>query len=151
VNEINIAMERGEADGRNNSWTSWKTAKPDWLKNKDINILVYEGRKPKDMDPNVPNFEDLTKTPEDRQLVRLVTSGSRLGHPFATAPGVPPERVAALRKAFENMMKDPDFIKEVEAARLEIDPVSGDELQNTVDELMAMPASVRERGRKLLQ
>ena len=151
VNEINIAMERGEADGRNNSWTSWKTAKPDWIANKDINILVYVGPRPKDMEASVPSLEDLAKTPEDRQLVRLVTSGSRLGHPFATTPGVPAERVSALRKAFADMLKDPDYLKEVAAARLEVEAVSGEELKQTVDELMAMPKAVKDRGKKLLQ
>jgi tripartite-type tricarboxylate transporter receptor subunit TctC len=150
VNEINIAMERGEAHARNNSWTSWKAAKNDWLVNKDIRILVYTGPKPKDMDPSVPSLEDLAKTPEDKQLVRLVTSGSRLGHPFATAPGVPPERVAALRTAFANMLKDPEYLKEVAAARLEVQAVKGEELKSIVDELMALPAAVRQRGRALI-
>ena len=149
VNEINIAMERGEADARNNSWTSWKTSKNDWIVNKDISIIVYAGPKPADLD-GAPSIEDLVKNAEDRQLARLVTSGSLLGHPFATAPGVPPERVKALRDAFSAMLKDPEFIKDVTAARLEIDEVTGESLQRTVDELMAMPTAVRERGRKLV-
>ena len=150
VNEINLAMERGEADARNNSWTSWKAAKYDWIVNKSISILVYAGPKPADLD-GVPAFEDLLTNPADRQLVRLVISGSRLGHPFATTPGAPPERVQALRDAFAAMIKDPDYLKEVAAARLEPNPVSGDSLKATVDELMAMPKEVRERGKRLVE
>jgi tripartite-type tricarboxylate transporter receptor subunit TctC len=127
VNEINIAMERGEADGRNNSWTSWRTAKPDWITNKEINVLV------------------------DKQLLRLVTSGSRLGHPFATAPGVPPERVAALREAFAKMVRDPDYLRELAAVRLEANPQTGEQLQAIVDEVMATPDPVKQKGRKLIQ
>ena len=151
--KFNIARggigEGGEADARNNSWTSWKTSKNDWIVNKNISIIVYAGPRPADLD-GAPSIEELTKNDEDRQLARLVTSGSLLGHPFATAPGVPAERVKALRDAFSAMLKDPEFIKDVVAARLEIDEVTGESLQRTVDELMAMPAAVRERGRKLV-
>ncbi len=151
VNEINIAMERGEADGRNNSWTSWRTAKPDWIANKQINVLVRVGPLPHDMDPSVPQFEDLVPKLEDKQLLRLVTSGSRLGHPFATAPGVPAERVAALREAFAKMVRDPDYLRELAAVRLEANPQTGEQLQAIVDEVMATPDPVKQKGRKLIQ
>ena len=150
VNEINIAMDRGEADGRNNSWTSWKAAKPDWIANKEIHVIVYAGPKPRDLD-GVPAFEDLVANDDDRQLVRLVISGSRLGHPFATAPGVPQERVKALREAFAAMVRDPDYLKEITAARLEPNPIRGEDLGRTVDELMAMPQAVKARGKKLVE
>ncbi len=150
VNEINIAMDRGEADGRNNSWTSWKAAKPDWIANKEIHVIVYAGPKPRDLD-GVPAFEDLVVNDDDRQLVRLVISGSRLGHPFATAPGVPQERVKALREAFAAMVRDPDYLKEITAARLEPNPIRGEDLARTVDELMAMPQAVKARGKKLVE
>ena len=150
VNEINLAMERGEADARNNSWTSWKAAKNEWIVNKMISILVYAGPKPADLN-GVPAFEDLVTNAADKQLVRLVISGSRLGHPFATTPGTPPERVQALRDAFAAMWKDPDYLKEVAAARLEPNPVSGEKLKAEVDELMAMPKDVRERGKRLVE
>jgi ABC-type phosphate/phosphonate transport system substrate-binding protein len=150
VNEINIAMERGEADARNNSWTSWKASKPDWIRNKDISIIVYSGPKPSDLD-NVPSIEELISNENDRSLARLVTSGARLGHPFATTPGVPPERVKALRDAFAAMLKDSDYLREVQAARLEVNAISGEELQSTVQELMAMPMTVRDRGKALVE
>ena len=150
VNEINIAMERGEADARNNSWTSWKASKNDWVVNKDIAIIAYAGRKHPDLE-GVPSLEELMKTEEERQLVRLVTSGSRLGHPFAAPPGVPPERVKALREAFAAMLRDPDYLKEIAMARLEVNAVGGEELKQIVDELMAMPKAVRERGKALVQ
>ncbi len=150
VNEINIAMDRGEADGRNNSWTSWKASKPDWIANKEIHVIVYAGPKPRDLD-GVPAFEDLVTNDDDRQLVRLVISGSRLGHPFATAPGVPPERVKALREAFAAMVRDPDYLREITAARLDPNPIRGEDLAKTVEELMAMPQAVRARAKKLVE
>ena len=150
VNEINIAMDRGEADGRNNSWTSWKAAKPDWVANKEIHVIVYAGPKPRDLD-GVPAFEDLVTNEEDRQLVRLVISGSRLGHPFATAPGVPAERVKALRDAYAAMLQDPEYLKDVTAVRLDPNPIRGEDLAKTVNELMAMPQAVKARGKKLIE
>jgi len=150
VNEINIAMERGEADGRNNSWTSWRASKPQWIANKEINVLVRSGPLPHDMDPSVPEFEDLVKDPQDKQVVHLITSGSRLGHPWAAPPGVPAERVAALRKAFAEMLKDPDYLREVANARLEPNPLTGEQLQAVVNEVLDMPAVVKQRGRKLI-
>ena len=150
VNEINIAMERGEADGRHSSWTSWKASKPDWIANKEINIIAYAGPKPRDLD-SAPALEELVTNKDDLQLVRLVISGSRLGHPFATPPGVPPERVAALRDAFSAMVKDPEYLKEVFAARLEPNPIRGEELQSTIKELIDMPQAVKARAKKLVE
>jgi len=150
VNEINIAMERGEADGRNSSWTSWKASKPDWIAKKEINIILYAGPKPRDLD-GVPALEELVTNINDLQLVRLIISGSRLGHPFATPPGVPQERVEALRDAFSTMVKDPEYLKEVFAARLEPNPIRGEELQSTINDLIAMPQAVKARAKKLVE
>lgn len=150
VNEINIAMERGEADGRNSSWTSWKASKPDWIANKEIHMIAFAGPKPRDLE-GAPALEDLIANQDDHQLLRLVISGSRLGHPFATPPGVPPERVEALRDAFSAMVRDPEYLKEIFAARLEPNPIRGEELQRTINELIAMPQAVKARAKKLVE
>ena len=120
---LNIAIESGEVSARNNSWSSWKTSKPEWLSGKTISILVYSGPKPADIG-DVPALEELVKTDEEREVVKVVTAGNGLGHPFATAPGVPEDRVAALRKAFADMLNDPEFRKEAEMSKNEIDPVN---------------------------
>ena len=73
--------------------------------------------------------DQLVTNPDDRKVVDLLLSGTLLGRPLATTPGVPEERVKALRDAFDAVMKDPDFIKEVEAAHIEIDPVRGQDMQ----------------------
>ena len=141
---LNLAMERGEVSARNTSWTSWKAAKPEWLANGDINILVYSGPKPADLN-GVPEVMDIVTNPEDREVVDIVTAGNRLGHPFAMSPGVPAERVEALRKAFAEMLDDPDFRKEAAAAKLEINLVNAAALEKAV--LGALNASDRAKAR----
>jgi tripartite-type tricarboxylate transporter receptor subunit TctC len=147
---LNLAIERGEVSARNNSWSSWKASKPEWVTNKDINVLVYSGPKPADLN-GVPSLEELIKNPEDREVVDIVTAGNALGHPFAMPPGVPPERVAAIRKAFADMLKDPAFRKDAEAAKTEIEPVSAETLEKAV--LAAINASdkAKARARKYFQ
>ncbi|HEY8578331.1 MAG TPA: tripartite tricarboxylate transporter substrate-binding protein [Beijerinckiaceae bacterium] len=149
--DINLAMERGEVLGRNNTWSSWTSTKPEWLRDKQIHILTWAGpRAPKGLE-GVPSLEDLARTAEDRVVIRLITAGTRLGRPIATTPDAPPERVKALRAAFQAAMKDPDFLKEAQASRVEVDPVSGEELQKVVEEVLATPAHLSERGRRFLQ
>ena len=147
--EINLAMERGEVAGRNNTWSSWKVTKPDWLRNNEISIIAYAGPQPKDL-KGIPSLEDLARTDADRKVIRLIIAGTRMGRPIAATPGVPADRVQALRNAFQAVMKDPDFIKEAESARIEIDPVSGEELQKVVEEILATPPDLRQRAKPFL-
>ena len=132
--QINLAMERGEVDGRVNSWASFKANKPQWVKDKLVNFIARSGPPAPDLD--APSVEEMAKTPADRQFIELVLSGSSLGRPFAIAPGVPEERVKALRAAFDATMKDPAFI--AEAAALEFRGRSGQRggLQKTVEEIV---------------
>ena len=149
-NGINLAMERGEVAARNNTWSSWKVTKSDWLRDKDITVIVQAGPKAKDL-PNVPSIEDLVKDPDDKKIVELLVSGTRLGRPLAAAPGVPPERVKALRDAFDAVMKDPDFLKETAAANIEVDPVRGEDMQKVVASVLATPKNLAERAKKLIE
>ena len=149
-NAINLAMERGEVQARNNTWSSWKVTKPDWLKNGDIKILVYAGPTPKDL-PGVPAVRDLVKSDDDRRIVDLVVSGTELGRPLAFAGGVPADRVAAVRKAFMDTMTDAEFVKEAEKLQIEIEPVRGERLQKVVADVLATPKNLAERARSLIE
>src|SRR5262249_7689533 len=106
-NQINLAMERGEVQARNNTWSSWKATKPTWLRDKEIVIIVQAGPRAPDLD--APSVEDFARTPDDRKLIELVTSGTHLGRPMATTPDVPADRLAALRAAYRATMADPEF------------------------------------------
>jgi len=147
-NDINLAMQRGEVGGRNNTWSSWKVTKRDWLANKELLIIGYAGPQPKDL-PGVPNLEDLAKNDDDRRIIQLLLSGTKLGRPLAAMPGVPADRVAALRKAFMDTMNDSQFRKETEAANIEVDPVPGDAMQKVVADVMATPLHLVERAKPL--
>ena len=144
-NDINLAMERGEVGGRNNTWSSWKSTRSDWLKNKDIHIIAYGGPTPADIG-DVPNIESLAKNEEEKQVMRLVLSGTHFGRPMVAPPGVPADRVAALRKAFMDMTKDPAFLKETEATKIDVDPQRGEDMARIVKEIMAYPDSVKKRA-----
>lgn len=145
-NDINLAMEKGEVAGRgSNSWASWKSTRPDWLANKKINILVQIGlNKAPDL-PDVPLLMDLAKNDSDRAVLKLLSAPSAIGRPIFTTPGVPEDRIKALRTAFDKMVKDQAFIDEAKKSNLEIDPVSGEELQKIVNEIIATPKETAER------
>ena len=149
-NDVNLAMERGEVVGRNNTWSSWKVTKKNWLDEKKISILAYEGPKPADLG-DVPSVQDLAKSEEDKAAIRLIVAGTLFGRPLTAPPGVPADRIAALRAAFLATMKDPDFVKEAEAGNFEVDPVDGLRMQKIAEELIALPASVKARARPLIE
>jgi tripartite-type tricarboxylate transporter receptor subunit TctC len=149
-NDVNLAMERGEVFGRNNTWSSWKTTKKDWLANKLISILAYAGPKPADLD-GVPALEDLAGNEADKQAIRLIAAGTRYGRPLAAAPGVPADRIAALRQAFMDTMKDPEFLKEAEANVIDVDPVDGETMRKVSEELAAAPQAVKDRARPMVE
>jgi tripartite-type tricarboxylate transporter receptor subunit TctC len=151
-NDVNLAMERGEVDGRgSNSWTSWKSTRPDWLAEKKINILVQIGlAKAVDL-PDVPLLMDLATSAEDRALLRLLSASTNVGRPIFTTPDAPPERVAALRKAFDAMVRDPAFIDQAGKEKFDIDPLSGEGVQKVVTEIVATPKAQSERLQKIIE
>src|SRR6266702_932028 len=137
-----IAMERREVDGVTNSWDSWKSLNPAWLKEKKINLLVQTEPKSKELD--IPSVQELARSEDDRKVIQLIVSGDALGKPVATAPNVPAERVKALRDAFDATLKDPAFIEAAAAARIEINPIHGVQLQATVEKVLATPRALAE-------
>ena len=145
-NEINLAMEKGEVDGRgSNAWGSWKATRPDWLRDKKINILVQIGLSKAPDLPDVPLLIDLARNDEDRALLKLLSASSTIGRPVFTTPGAPAERVQALRDAFDRMVKDPAFLAETEKEHFDINPVSGAEMQKIVADIVATPKPIADR------
>ena len=140
---INLAMERGEVSGLgSNSWSTWKAQKPDWVKEGKIIPLVQMGLKRAPDLPNVPLLTELGKTKAEKQVFDLLSSGIVIGRPILTTPNVPADRVKVLREAFDKTMVDPGFIKDSETAKLDIDPLSGVELQAYVEQLVQIPPDV---------
>ena len=148
-NQINLAMERGEVQARNNTWSSWKATKPSWLRDKFITVLVQAGPRAPDLD--APSVESFAKTPDDRKLIELVTSGTHLGRPIATTPDVPEDRLRALRGAYRATMADREFRAEAEKAGFEVAPVYGEEMQNIVQSIMSTPKELAVRAKHLVE
>jgi tripartite-type tricarboxylate transporter receptor subunit TctC len=142
-NEINLAMERGEVAGRgSNSWGSWKATHADWLTEHKINILVQIGLKKAHDLPDVPLLMELASTDHDRQLLKLLSSPSTIGRPVFTTPFTGAERVKAMRDGFDKMITNPVFLADAEKLNLDIDPVSGDELQKIVSDIIHTPPDI---------
>lgn len=150
-NDIGLAMERGEVAGRCGwSWSSVVSTRPDWLQDKKINVLVQLALKRHQDLPDIPLIMDFAKTTDQKQLLRLVFARQTMGRPIVAPPAVPEERVALLRKAFMATVKDPGFLAEAKKAKLEIDPVSGEEVQDLVNEAYATPKAVVNRITEML-
>ena len=145
-NDINLAMEKEEVAGRgSNSWGSWKATRPQWLTEKKINILAQIGLKKTADLPDVPLLMDLVSSPEDKAAMKMLSAPTTIGRPIFTTPGVPADRVKALRAAFDAMLKDEAFLNEAKKLKLDIDPVSGEELQRITAEIIATPAPIADR------
>jgi tripartite-type tricarboxylate transporter receptor subunit TctC len=147
-NAINLAMERGEVEARNNTWSSWKATKPAWLADKKVTVIAQAGPRAPDLD--APSVEDAARTPEERQLIELVVSGTQFGRPMATNEA-PADRVAALRAAYAATMKDPEFLAEARALNFEVDPVLGEKMQKIVEKVLATPKDIASRAKKLME
>jgi tripartite-type tricarboxylate transporter receptor subunit TctC len=149
--DVDIAMERGEIEGRGtNPWASYRAMSPRFVSEKLITPLLQAGLK-RDPDlPDVPLITDVTPK-EHLPLAIFMAKAVSVGRPVATTPGTPQERVTALRRAFDATLKDPDFKREAEAQRAEIDPMDGEELERTVADLIGAPADLRERVKIALE
>ena len=141
--EINLAMERGEVEGRCGwSWSSIKITKPDWLAYKRINLVLQMALKKSAELPDVPLVMDLAKTDRERQILRLVLARQAMGWPFIAPPDLPADRAQALRQAFDDTMKDPEFLAEAKQRLLEVNPMSDAEIGKLISELYQTPPDI---------
>jgi tripartite-type tricarboxylate transporter receptor subunit TctC len=142
---IMLALERGEVEGRgSNPWSDWKTRKPDWVRDKKIIPLMQMSLfKHPDL-PDVPLMVDLAPNATARSVFELVTITGELGRPFLASPGVPAERVKALRDAFDATMKDPEFLAEAEKAKKDIHPIHWDEMDKLVKRVLDAPQEAKD-------
>jgi ABC-type phosphate/phosphonate transport system substrate-binding protein len=148
-NQINLAMERGEVEARNNSWSSWKATKPAWLKEKKITIIAQAGPRAPDLD--APSLEDMARNADERRIIELVTSGTQFGRPFAITPETPEDRVKALRAAFVATMQDKGFRAEAAGLHFEVTPVAGEALERIAARVIGTPKALAARARQFLE
>jgi tripartite-type tricarboxylate transporter receptor subunit TctC len=150
--DINLAMERGEVEGRaTNPWASYLATDPNYVQQKLIIPIIQMGMTKEADLPNVPLMRDLAKNPADQAVLDFMSKAVAVGRPIATTPAAPAERVAALRKAFDDTLKDPAFIQEAKTQRAEIQPMTGAQLAQIVRDVIDAPADLRERVKVVIQ
>jgi hypothetical protein len=149
-NEMNLAMERLETQGRCGlSWSSFVASHPKWVAEKKINLLFQVSMaKHRDL-PDVPLLLDLAKTSDDRQILRLFAVRQVMGRPFFAPPDVPKDRAGVLREAFDRTLADEAFLAEATKAKLEINPVSGLKVEQIVNEIYETPPDLVKKAAEL--
>jgi len=149
---IDLAMERGEVEGRGtNPYSGWMASKPTWIPTRQIIPLIQSGIEKEPALPDVPLITEQAVRAEDQPLLDFMGRAATVGRPLATTPGVPAERVAALRKAFQDTIRDPEFIAAARQENMEIRPQTGEQLQGIIFGLLNSPQDVRERMKIALQ
>lgn len=149
--EAFLAMERGEVDGFPSTfYSSLMASHPTWVKDGKLKLLVQFGLKKEQALPNVPFAPDLVKNAKNKLLLQAGLAGISIGRPFLAPPGVPKDRVAALRKALAATFKDPKFLAEADAIHLFVnEPRTGAELAQSIAAAYKMPADVLARLKRL--
>jgi tripartite-type tricarboxylate transporter receptor subunit TctC len=144
--DVNIAMERGEIEGRGAGvWTTWKRTRPDWVKEGKIVPLVQIGPY-KDPDlTDVPLLNDLAQNDEQKQMFLLVAGNIQIERPFAAPPGIPADHLQMLRNAFNQATKDPAFLAEAERLETDVAPQTGEETARVVASILSVPPAIVEK------
>jgi len=147
---MTVAMERGEAQGRGGSWQSWSAIRPNWYKEGKTTVLAQAGLRRLDSLKNVPLIEELVSKPEDKKLVRFLSAPAAMARITGFPPGVPRARLDALRTAFVATMKDPKFLKDAAARKMDLNLMPGAEVQRNIEELMTTPKPILMRAKQVL-
>jgi tripartite-type tricarboxylate transporter receptor subunit TctC len=147
-----LAVERGEVEG----WCGWsysslQSSRPDWLRDRKINILVQAGAAKNQNLPNVPLITDLAPNAEVRQMMELLIAPQYTGRPFVAPPGIPAERLAALREAFDASTRDPEFIAVLKKGRRPFSPIGGSEIQALAQRIYMTPPHLVDRLNDLVK
>lgn len=142
-NEVNLALERGEVDGRCNiAWSALVATRPDWVRDKKVDVLIQFSHKKVPELAHVALVTDLIKTEEQKQIINLILAAQLMARLVVAPPDVLPVRVAALRKAFDETMNDKAFLSEAARLGAPVEPVAGIEIQQLVEDISRTPPDV---------
>jgi tripartite-type tricarboxylate transporter receptor subunit TctC len=150
--KIHLAMERGEIHGNGaTNWSTLKALNTSWIDEKKVKVLAQWGlrKHPELMD--APLILDMAKNEADAAALKLVIARLEYGRPFFMPPNVPPERVAAVRRAFDAAVKDSAYLAEAEKLKIDVDPLSGSEVAALVEQVSRTPAETATRVRAALE
>lgn len=147
-----LAVERGEADGTAGvSWSSITAGKPDWITGKKINVMVQLGMKKLPDMGSAPLVMEYAKNDSDRGVLELIFARQDMAYPVVAPPGTPADRVAVLRKAFDAVLKDPEYLADAKKQHLETDPMQGAEITALVNRIYKTPPDVIARAKKAIE
>jgi tripartite-type tricarboxylate transporter receptor subunit TctC len=151
TSELMLAIERGEVEGMCGMvWAALQTEHPDWVQQGFVRTVMQIGlTKSTDM-PDAPLVMDFAKDEAAQQVLRLLIGWTIMGRPFLAPPGIPEDRKAALRKAFDATMKDPEFLADAERSRLEVSPIGPEEIEAYLRDVYAAPKPLIERANEIL-
>ncbi|MYZ50371.1 Bug family tripartite tricarboxylate transporter substrate binding protein [Propylenella binzhouense] len=147
--EAMLAMERGEAEGHSTSLAALQSSHPDWIKDGKVRLIVQYALNREPSIPDVPTAIEVAKTPEQKQVLRIVMNATEIGKSVLAPPDMPAERVKVLRDAFSKAVQDPEFVAALEKARLDMNPMSGADLQALVEEVGGADPAVIEKVREI--
>jgi tripartite-type tricarboxylate transporter receptor subunit TctC len=145
--DVMLAVESGEMQGAVSGWQNW-SARPDLTAKMNPIMAFGAGRQPQV--PETPNILEVVTDPQAQQIIRLVSSVGPIGRGVITTPDVPADRVAALRAAFDKVIKNPTFVEKVKALKLQIEPTSGAEAQKLVEQALDVSPELVERAKSIL-
>ena len=149
---LTLALERGEAEGICGlSWSTMKASRPHWIQDKLLNVIVQMGLQKLAELPDVPSALELVTDPESRQVLELILIRQEAGRPFAAPPGVPGDRVAALRRGFDATLQDPEFRTDAERVQLEIDPMTASEIERLLAGAYGAPKVIVRKAAALVE
>ena len=147
--EAMIAMERGEVEGHSTTWEGVKSRAEHRLADKSINLLVQYGLTRHPELPDIPSAVELARTPEEIAAVRAVVNATDVGRFILSTPDTPADRINALRRAFDAMVVDPEFIADLKVQKLDLGPLKGEDLQKLIEEVANLPPAILEKVKGL--
>jgi tripartite-type tricarboxylate transporter receptor subunit TctC len=149
--DIWLAIERGELDGNCTLMTSLESQRAEWLSQKKIDIIVQFSEEKHKSLPNVPTIYEVLTSEKEKQAVNFLTAAEEIGRPIIAPPGLPPERLATLRKAFDDMMKDPEFLDAAAKLKMDMDPISGEKAAKIAADIQNTPKEAVDLARKFME
>ena len=149
--KIHLAMESGEVHGTIANWSTLKAINANWIAERKIRILAQWALTKNPELNDVPMFFDIARTDDERAALRLMLARLEYGRPFFLPPNVPAPRVEALRRAFDATMKDPEYIAEADRLKIDLDPLTGEQVAQLVEQVSRTPRQTVEKVRAALE
>ena len=146
--DVVLAIERGEVQGLVDSVGAANGKRREWIRSGLMRLLFTMEKDRLSWAPDAPTIFDLVKNDEQRQIFAFLASSMELGRPLLAPPGVPAERVAALRRAFDATMRDTAFLKEADSLGFEVTPLTGEEIERRVKAAMATPREIADKAER---